>query len=233
MALLFSVLPALTLADGKARPHTSIFADTSNVPPTDPSGLLEWPPPAPYSHTVKDLGSDAAQSLTACRDACIAYVNTEASPVSGWSRCQSFTYLPSPLGTYPQCVAVVDAGTWAPVALAGATTGRLSWPARACSNHGDCSFNGVCVKSACVCDAAWRGDRCQTLAVKPAKTSFGLRLVDGGVNTSSCQRPALELFTAGFACFGLPHGSTGPCVRQGVAPCCATLRAASSICGPP
>ena len=168
-----------------AIPTIRLFANVSNVPPTR-SGLLEWPPPAPYSHTVKDLGSEAAQSLATCRAACVAYVNSDASPVSGWSRCQSFTYMPSPLGTYPQCVAVVDAVTWAPVALPGATTGRLSWPPRQCKSHADCSFNGACVKSACVCDAAWRGDRCQTLALKPAQASAGLRLVDGGVNTSSC-----------------------------------------------
>ena len=41
-------------------PTVSTFADTSAIPP---HLLLSWPPPAPYSNVVKDLGKAAAASL--------------------------------------------------------------------------------------------------------------------------------------------------------------------------
>lgn len=47
-----------------------------------------------------------------------------------------------------------------------------------CASDLDCSLNGLCTPSTgvCVCDAAWRGDKCQTLRVLPAERSSGLRL---------------------------------------------------------
>ena len=37
--------------------------------------------------------SAASASLDACQAACVAYVNEDVSPVSGWTRCTSFTFL--------------------------------------------------------------------------------------------------------------------------------------------
>ena len=71
-----------------AKPTVSRFADTSAIPP---HFLLEWPPPAPYSNVVKDLGVAAAKSAAACEAACVAYRNSDVSPVSGWTRCTSYT----------------------------------------------------------------------------------------------------------------------------------------------
>ena len=47
--------------------------------------------------------------------------------------------------------------------------------AGACSVDLDCSLNGLCVDAACACDAGWRGDACQTLALgaAPAGGAYG------------------------------------------------------------
>ena len=68
------------LALSAAPPKVSRFADTSAIPP---HFLLKWPPPAPYSNVVKDLGKAAAASAAACEAACVAYRNPDVSPVSG------------------------------------------------------------------------------------------------------------------------------------------------------
>eukprot|EP00937_MAST-01D_sp_MAST-1D-sp2_P004368 g4368.t1 len=174
-------LAAVAASAAPAPPTVHILHDMANVPAGGPNAsLLAWPPAPPYSHTVKDLGSSA--SAAACQAKCAAYRNTDASPVSGWARCESFTWLPSGR----RCIAVVDASQWAPTAAHGAVVGRLTWPPAACASAADCSHNGRCgADHLCACDAAWRGDRCQTLALLPTARGAGLRLVDGGRNTST------------------------------------------------
>jgi hypothetical protein len=54
------------------------------------------------------------------------------------------------------------------VALALTVVADLA-AAAGCKTNKDCSLNGVCTSGACVCDAAWEGDKCQTLALLPAK----------------------------------------------------------------
>lgn len=170
-------------------PLVTLYRGKVNIPPKP---ALTWPPPPPYSHTVKELGT--LPSARACEAACVAYVanrtvkGTVISPLSSWSKCQSFTW------TAPDhaCVLVVDADEWAPrpapAPAAGTVAGQLRWPPAPCAGRRDCSRNGVCnaTTALCECRAAWTGDRCQTLAVLPAASPrAGLRAVDGGRNTSS------------------------------------------------
>jgi hypothetical protein len=61
----------------------------------------------------------------------------------------------------------------------------LHRPPVACASDADCSYNGICQSKLCKCDTAWKGDRCQTLALLPTTRSAGLRSVDDGRNTSS------------------------------------------------
>jgi hypothetical protein len=168
-----SSLPAAT------PPRVQLFHGVSNVPTAPDDGTVEWPPPAPLSHIIKPL-ADGDGSAQGCQAACLRYRNTAVSPVSGWTRCQSFTY------TNGSCYARLDAA-WAPRGVAGATSGRVSWPAQRCGSVRDCSHNGVCsaTSSLCECFPAWRGDRCQTLDLLPAVRGSGLRAVDGGANTST------------------------------------------------
>ena len=165
---------------GAGPPPVTLANDASNVPelPRSPADG-EWPPPAPLSHVVKRL-PDGSASAASCQRACLSYVNTGVSPVSGWTKCQSFTYANG------SCYARMDA-TWAPTSADGATSGRVSWPAARCRSVRDCSHNGECssATSLCDCQPAWTGDRCQTLRILPAVRNTGLVSKDGGANTSS------------------------------------------------
>lgn len=199
-----------------AEPTVILFVDHSAIPAVatvpDDDAMIGWPPPAPYDNVVKDLGAAAAASVEACQAACVAYRNADVSPVSGWTRCESFTFIAADASAPVRCVAVVDAEEWdwtlAPAR--GAVAGRVAWPARACAHDADCSFNGACVVTSasaavgdgndaaaaaatCACDAAWTGDRCQTLALEPATRGAGLRMVDpaDGSNVSSWGGAAL------------------------------------------
>ena len=174
----------------KPSPTVERFADTAAIPARAPPGHLEWPPPAPYSHVVKDLGAAAAVSPASCEAACLAYRNMQASPVSGWTRCRSFTHLAAQNSSRrrPRCVGVVDASEWHPKKVNGAVAGRVFWPPERCATVADCSFNGECSPShhVCRCDVEWTGDRCQTLALEPTTTDAGLRIIDErGANVSS------------------------------------------------
>ena len=184
---LMKLAPAQLRQAAAPQPTVELFAGTAAIPA--PAVLaLEWPPPAPYDHIVKELGEAAAASVDACQAACVAYRNPSVSPVSGWTRCTSFTHLDAADGQPARCVAVVDAEEWAPLRTSGAVAGRLTWPPQPCTTHADCSFNGECnaTTSLCECDAAWTGDRCQTLALEPTSADAGLRLVDAaGANVSS------------------------------------------------
>jgi hypothetical protein len=170
----------MNLLLGSSVPSVKLFEDTSNVPG---KGALEWPPTPAYDHTVKYLGATA--SATACQAKCFAYENKEVSPVSGWTRCQSYTWQKT-----GRCTAIVDplASGWEPHHEEGSVTGRLTWPPTPCKTTADCSYNGKCAyqRRRCECDAAWLGDRCQTLALLPTTRTAGLRALDDkGQNTST------------------------------------------------
>ena len=162
-----AALAAAAAATAAALPSVTLARDASNVP--ELPAEVEWPPPAPLSHIVKKL-PDGSASAASCQRACLSYVNTGVSPVSGWTRCQSFTYING-----SGCYARMDA-SWAPTSVTGATAGRLAWPPARCSSARDCSHNGACssVTSLCECHHAWIGDRCQTLHILPAVRNSGL-----------------------------------------------------------
>jgi hypothetical protein len=157
------------------QPAVKQFANTANIPlhnnPRN-GGSVEWPPAPPYDHTVKELGN--ASNTAGCEVACIAYRNTAVSPVSGWTLCQSYTYIEAT----GRCIGVVSASEWAPMATSGATAGRVTWPPQKCATDADCGYNGVCSThtSMCTCDVAWTGDRCQTLNLQPVLARCSLPL---------------------------------------------------------
>jgi hypothetical protein len=49
----------------------------------------------------------------------------------------------------------------------------------------DCSLNGVCAASACICDAGWRGDDCGVLDLAPATRNSGYNRTGEDPPTSS------------------------------------------------
>ena len=175
-----------------AVPTVALSNATANIPPhTAVDASWSWPNPPAYSNTVKDVGSFS--SAKACQHACVGYRNPDvrATDVSGWLRCQSFTFV----AETGKCIVVVDPEEWSPTKDKGAVAGRLTWPPRQCEAADDCSYNGECVarrhgggsigSRLCRCRAGWGGDRCQTLALVPGSRAAGLRSVDGGQNTSS------------------------------------------------
>ena len=175
----------------QATPHTkpqiARFDGMASIP-SPPVTALGWPKPPPYNNTVKELEGAAVASPAACEAACISYRNEKVSPVSGWTRCAAYTHVAAGAGRGARCVVLVDADEWAPQPMRGAVAGRLTWPPRRCATAADCSFNGVCdgARARCACDAAWTGERCQTLALVPARAGAGLRLLDGaGRNVST------------------------------------------------
>jgi hypothetical protein len=182
--LLFGCVVGLNDLTG-VNPVVKLYQGMQNIPPP-PSPLL-WPNPPAYTNTVKEL--PAAATAADCQQACVGYRNKDASNVSGWTRCKIFTWLPpnstsSTSGSRGRCVAVVD-GEWRPLAQDGAVSGRLTWASAPCRADSDCSYNGVCTNNLCVCQRAWKDDRCQTLALLPTTRRAGLRATDGGKNTSS------------------------------------------------
>lgn len=75
-------------------------------------------------------------------------------------------------------------------ALAALFTLQIGLPAQTvrtsdCSSDADCSYNGACTKSICVCDPAWEGPQCGSLRLLPTTRTAGLRATDGGHNTST------------------------------------------------
>lgn len=194
---ILTVTPGLfaLFASSFAKPAVQLLKGVSSIPARDPAlHSLTWPPPAPYDNIAKDLGAAAAASTAACEAACIAYRNTTVSPVSGWTRCTSFTHVPGVSATRhmrkqpSRCIAVVDASEWSPSPLDGAAAGRVTWPPQPCFSDADCSFNGACntTSTLCDCDVAWTGDRCQSLALEPTLPDAGLRLTSAaGKNISS------------------------------------------------
>ena len=44
-----------------------------------------------------------------------------------------------------------------------------------CTTSKDCSYNGACISSSCVCSPAWSGPRCETLRLLPARKDGGFR----------------------------------------------------------
>lgn len=170
-------LPTLSEALPGGKPSIQVLKDTTNIP----EEALSWPPPPKYSAVVKELGSFGSQAD--CEEACVNYVNVDVSPVSGWSRCLTYSWQSLSSG---RCVAVVHDEEWNPRTEKGTTTGRLTWPPTPCSSDADCSYNGQCgAENVCECQPAWKGDRCQTLALLPMAKDWGLHSVDEGQNTSS------------------------------------------------
>ena len=153
-------------------PNVTRCSSCDNTPHTDDLNV------------VKLLG--LRDSAHACELACIAYDNTIPgapawdgmhppmipSPLSGWARCNSYTWFAQD----GRCLARVDE-RWAPMDTAPphqASSGRIHWPAAACSTDADCSYNGHCgPNQLCRCSAAWRGDKCQLLNLRPASRSSG------------------------------------------------------------
>jgi hypothetical protein len=174
--LLHAAAAATTLPGlpGLPPPRVTRAPGVSNVPilPAGGGGL-QWPPPAPLSNVVKRFG--LATTPDQCAAACVAYRNKDVSPVSGWSRCNSFTFFANGSG----CFGRVDS-LWAPEKLEGASSGQLAWPPRPCAGVRDCSHNGRCEHGLCACEAAWGGDRCQTLRVLPAVSAQQCILGGGG-----------------------------------------------------
>jgi hypothetical protein len=165
-------------------PSVALEHGVTNVPPKRIRGGLlgtTWNAAGPFRPLAAGSGS-----ASDCEAACIAYRNTQVSNVSGWTRCQTFTWVPGGAAGNGTCTAVVDPTYWRPQPANGAATGRLSWPAQRCADTAGCSHNGRCNASQlCECSQGWRGDRCQTLHLLPTTRTAGLRAVDGGVNTST------------------------------------------------
>jgi hypothetical protein len=133
------------------------------------------------------------------------------------ARCCSFTfhtaeYEPAePQGWNRQCFGVTT-GRWHPIPQENITSGKVDWPEGSpgaaacrgrpstpppspptptpsgpCATELDCGLNGICLDGACHCRAAWKGERCQTLALEPASLTAGYRHVSAvdGTNQSS------------------------------------------------
>jgi hypothetical protein len=137
MVLLFALLAGAALA--LSPPEVEVHQNTTNIPKPL---LLQWPPKPPYDHTVKELGT--FKTAAECEAACVAYRNTDVSPVSGWTLCQSYTWLAG------RCVAVVDAMEWLPHKDMHAVSGRLTWFVAASCCHTVC-HNLVCASQAASC----------------------------------------------------------------------------------
>lgn len=159
------------------------YANMTNVPPRN----FGWPDPPPYNDTVKRV-EGRFNTAEECVSACVAYeAPPSVSPVSGWSKCQSYTWLQKDLS----CTLVVDANEWKPVDVPRGEVsecGRIKWAPQSCSSDADCSYNGICLRttSLCECSAEWTGDRCQTLKLAPALSrDAGLRARDEDRNTST------------------------------------------------
>ena len=80
-----------------------------------------------------------------CLSACVKYEAspTVVSPVSGWSKCQSYTWIQKDLS----CTLVVDADEWNPVDSPSgemSECGRITWAPQSCSSDASCSYNGMC-----------------------------------------------------------------------------------------
>ena len=131
-----TVLFGLALAGPHRAPEPSVRVITNqvNLPPASLLNLT-WPPPAPYNNTVKPLGT--LGSLAHCEAACLGYVNPDASPVSGWTRCQSFNYD----SDTRRCVGIVS-DYWEPRLSDGNSCGRVTYPPQPCSGDRGCSMNG-------------------------------------------------------------------------------------------
>ena len=132
-SVLVSSLPLPTLLSS---PNISLYAGVSNIPPVYNGSGGGWPPPPPRSHTVKYLG--IYKTLSECQAACVAYKNTNVSPVSGWTKCESFTY------QNQHCTIMLDANYWFPsrAATNATVTGRVTWPPATCKvcTHGKFEF---------------------------------------------------------------------------------------------
>ena len=166
LLLLVLPLPLLAVAAGPPPVHT--VADVSQV--------FNVARPSRNTTTILYLGSfDAAP---ACAAACAALAP---------QRCWSFTHHGAafPGGLALQCFGLTSP-RWTPVPVApalGTTSGWLEWP---CRDDFDCSLNGACsAAGVCACNRAWRGPRCEALALEPATKGAGYEPVDNGEATTT------------------------------------------------
>jgi hypothetical protein len=107
-----------------------------------------------------------------CMQACLKHA----------TRCWSFVFMKGSSPLQGQCFAVTSPG-FNPSYDPHAVSGTVDWP---CRSDEDCSLNGECsAAGACACRQAWKGRRCETLAILPATRGAGYRGTDGGANTSS------------------------------------------------
>ena len=91
----------------------------------------------------------------------------------------------------------------------------LTWPfLRARSTDADCSYNGQCTAIPgnhmdCICDAAWIGERCQTLNLQPAKPAAV------SITYTVASSPLAARVTHQQGCWGRWDCSHRACVRWG------------------
>ena len=165
---LLAVLLAAPAGAAAASPPVHSFADVSQV--------FNVARPSRNTTTVLFLGSVAA--APACAAACAALAP---------QRCWSFTFLGAgaPGGLALQCFGLTSP-RWNPVPVAaaeGVVSGWLEWP---CRDDFDCSLNGQCgADGVCACNRAWRGPRCEALALQPATKGAGFEPVDDGAPTTT------------------------------------------------
>eukprot|EP00040_Diaphanoeca_grandis_P028382 m.164279 g.164279 ORF g.164279 m.164279 type:complete len:571 (-) comp31332_c0_seq2:80-1792(-) len=61
-------------------------------------------------------------------------------------------------------------------AVVSGSTGVSMMDSGGCSSNSDCQLNGICSDAGvCICDAAWKGENCKTLAVLPTPVDSGYR----------------------------------------------------------
>jgi len=142
----------------------------------DASQVFDVAKPGRNTSTVLFLG--AAASPDECLAACAALAP---------QRCWSLTWhgAGAPGGLAGQCFGLTSP-RWNPVPVPaswGASSAWLEWP---CRSDFDCSLNGQCAADGvCACNRAWRGARCETLALEPATRGAGFEPVDDGDNTTT------------------------------------------------
>jgi hypothetical protein len=108
-------------------------------------------------HDSSSSCAAACESLPAC--AAYTYFTAEGD---GWQR---------------GCYGIVNGsynGWWSPYSMGQGCSGAVSGiRQRPCASDGDCALNGICEKSACVCDPGWRGYDCSRLDLRPTPRDVG------------------------------------------------------------
>ena len=174
LAIVLLLLPGEALAS-QQRPNVTRCSHCDNVPFKNDANV------------VKLFG--LCVSARACEARCLNYNNSIPgskawddgwegrshpgmipSPLSGWGRCNSYTWTAED----HRCYGRVD-DIWKPTTCKDShrlsSSGRIDWPPSTCSADADCSYNGHCGQNhLCKCSAAWRGGKCQLLNLRPASS---------------------------------------------------------------